>query len=448
VTEAAALAQSPLAERAAQVLRQNHDGVMTRAAPGLYPHQWSWDAAFNAVGWASVDLWTAAGELDALFAGQWRNGMVPHIVFSPVTDDYFPGPDVWDCAAVCPGAPPEIRTSGICQPPVHALAAAAVHLVGINRPAARTATRRWLRSLYPRLLAWHRYLVTERRDDRTGLMAIIHGWESGTDNSPRWDAPYARVVGAGLPGRPRRDLAHVTDAGQRPSDRDYGRYVTLIQEARARGYDARRVRPRGSFVVGDTLFTAIFAAAGRVLADLGDSLHGTETAETAELRDAAADARRAVLDQVDPATGLAGDVDLRTGQPLRTETIAGFAPLVAGDVPGPLRRQLIELLLGPRWAGHPALRWRLPPSTSPASDSFDPRNYWRGPVWPVISWLLSQSLAREGERSAAALIRSETISQLADLNFAEYYEPFTGEPLGSRDQSWTAAVALDWLAHP
>jgi hypothetical protein len=30
--------------------------------------------------------------------------------------------------------------------------------------------------------------------------------------------------------------------------------------------------------------------------------------------------------------------------------------------------------------------------------------------------------------------------------FAEYFEPFTGEPLGSLDQSWTAAVALDLLA--
>ena len=29
---------------------------------------------------------------------------------------------------------------------------------------------------------------------------------------------------------------------------------------------------------------------------------------------------------------------------------------------------------------------------------------------------------------------------------AENLEPYTGEPLGSMDQSWTAAVALDWLA--
>jgi glucosylglycerate hydrolase len=30
--------------------------------------------------------------------------------------------------------------------------------------------------------------------------------------------------------------------------------------------------------------------------------------------------------------------------------------------------------------------------------------------------------------------------------FAEYFDPFTGKPLGSPQQSWTAAVVLDWLS--
>jgi hypothetical protein len=37
--------------------------------------------------------------------------------------------------------------------------------------------------------------------------------------------------------------------------------------------------------------------------------------------------------------------------------------------------------------------------------------------------------------------------QLADGGFGEYFNPFTGRSLGSTDQSWTAAVALDWLAN-
>jgi hypothetical protein len=72
--------------------------LITRAAPALYPHQWSWDAAFNAIGLASVDLPRARIELDSLFAGQWRNGLLPHIVFDASADGYWPGPAQWGCA--------------------------------------------------------------------------------------------------------------------------------------------------------------------------------------------------------------------------------------------------------------------------------------------------------------------------------------------------------------
>jgi hypothetical protein len=64
----------------------------------------------------------------------------------------------------------------------------------------------------------------------------------------------------------------------------------------------------------------------------------------------------------------------------------------------------------------------------------------------VISWLLWRSLSRAGEKEWAADLRRASLEQLASGGFAEYFEPYTGEPLGSDDQSWTAAVALDWLA--
>ena len=47
-------------------------------------------------------------------------------------------------------------------------------------------------------------------------------------------------------------------------------------------------------------------------------------------------------------------------------------------------------------------------------------------------------------------MRIEGLRLVADGASGEYYEPFTGERLGSADQSWTAAVTLDWLStsHP
>src|SRR3984893_5406935 len=101
-----------LAARAAYILRDNSTGVITKASPSLYPHQWSWGAGFNAIGLAVVDLLRARRELDALFAGQWGNGMVPHIVFDPVATGYWPGPEQWLCARHSQQAPKLPATSG------------------------------------------------------------------------------------------------------------------------------------------------------------------------------------------------------------------------------------------------------------------------------------------------------------------------------------------------
>ena len=256
--------------------------------------------------------------------------------------------------------------------------------------------------------------------------------------------PYAGVeVGPGLPLYVRKDKAHVADAAQRPTDREYDRYLWLVEEAKRAAYDAGLLRQTGSFQVGDVLFTAIFACASDLLASLAARLRRSDDAT--ELKDYAAQARAAVFCHVDETSGLAADVDLRTGAWLTTETIAGFAPLIAGGMPLTLRRRLIALLTGPRWAGHPSFRYPLPPSASPCSAAYDPACYWRGPVWPVFTWLLTWALSRSGECGVASVLRSRSLDQLGDETFAEYYHPVTGEPLGSLNQSWTAAVALDWL---
>ena len=92
-------------------------------------------------------------------------------------------------------------------------------------------------------------------------------------------------------------------------------------------YDQQQLALTASFDVGDVFFTAIYAAASDHLADLAELIG---SAGAAEARAHAHNARVAVHRQVDPRTGLAGDVDLRTGERLATGTIGGFAPLIAG----------------------------------------------------------------------------------------------------------------------
>jgi len=117
-------------QAAIDALRLNDLGTMTTAAPNLYPHMWSWDAAFITIGLARVDIPRAITELQTLLAAQWSTGMIPHIVFSDNATDYFPGADRWGTASA-PARPAGLQTSGICQPPVHAQGLGKVVVVGL-----------------------------------------------------------------------------------------------------------------------------------------------------------------------------------------------------------------------------------------------------------------------------------------------------------------------------
>ncbi len=149
----------------------------------------------------------------------------------------------------------------------------------------------------------------------------------------------------------------------------------------------------------------------------------------------------------DAESGLCLDYDVRAGEQIRLRTFAGFAPLFAGTAEAGQRAAQMRLLDSGDFCGNARLRWRLLPSTSPAEPAFEPHNYWRGPVWPVINWLLWHSLSRLGYSGRAGELRRDSLAQIATAGeFAEYFDPFTGKPLGSPQQSWTAAVALDWSA--
>jgi glucosylglycerate hydrolase len=433
---------------AAGVLKRNGIKSWTKPAPSLYPHQWSWDSAFIALGLAHVDNRRARDELESLFASQWSTGKVPHIVFNPEAPpkSYFPDAERWNSSALSQDAPPGSHTSGLCQPPVHAIAVRRIWETSRGREQERVErARRFLSANYPRLLAWHRYLATARDPEGSGLVTIYHPWESGTDNSPRWDSALDRVEVGDLPPYARYDLQHVSDPSHRPTNEEYDRYLWLLELLKRERYDEAEIYDSHPFLVKDVLFSAILVAANEALLEIARVVDAPE--ENRALIEAWISRGRGGLeDQWDPDLGLCLDRDVLTGESPRVRTIAGFAPLVAGGLGEERLRETMETLDSPAFAGNPDLHRPLPPSTSPKEPAFHPRSYWRGPVWPVANWLLWWSLIRAGEPSRAAQIRRETLGQLAESGFAEYFEPFTGEPLGSNEQSWTAAIALDMLA--
>jgi hypothetical protein len=414
-----------LVSAAQALLRDNDRGGYTVPTSGLYPYQWNWDAAFCALGWITFDEPRAWRELARLIEGQWADGMVPHIVFHAPTDSYFPGPDVWR-------TPHQPATSGITQPAVLASAARLCWQRASDKALAEDSLAR----LYPNILAWHRWWIEARDPQRSGLVAMLHPWESGMDNSPAWDAPFARVSPTPTSAIRRKDLGHV-DAAMRPSEDFYKRVIALIDLYASLDWQPQRLWAQTPFKVADVGLNAILHRANRDLLALAQRF-GTR-AEQDEIA-ARLEVTAAAIDRLWNGTaGIFQSRDLISGERVEAATSAGFLPLWGAVADAAKARALGATL--ERWASRARY---LVPSTAPDDPRFEPKRYWRGPIWGIVNMMIAEGLAAAGENALARRVKADTAHLIGESGFCEYFDPLTGDGLGGGHFSWTAAVALYW----
>lgn len=413
---------------AVRILRENDRGGYTIPTDGLYPFQWNWDSAFCAMGIATYDLDRAWSELDYLYKGQWESGLVPHIIFHQSVDSYYPGPDVWGTTHTPP-------TSGISQPPLTATAVRRILRLAEASGQDHGAAMDRAAALYPKILALHDWWERERDPERTGIVAVLHPWETGADNSPVWDGP--------LKGTPatttvfqRRDVALV-DATMRPRQWEYERYIYLVELYRSLGWDGARLWQETPFKVADVAMNAILMRDERDLLVLAQSFGTAE--ERARLTERA-QRRKAGFEKLwDAQDGTYYSRDLVADAPIRVASYAGFLPLWGG-IDNPQRAQHLADRLT-QWL---SLCQYGAPTMSPEDPEFDQKRYWRGPVWAIINLMLSEGAADHGFTALADRLRDDTRALMLRSGFSEYYDPLTGEGLGGGVFSWTAAAGLAW----
>ena len=427
--------------RARVILDTNWAGSFTRPAPALYPHQWNWDSAFIAIGRSHYDTDRAAQELESLFEAQWANGMVPQIVFDPQSlGHYFPEPDFWQTER-SPHAPRVKLTSGITMPPVHAIAAEAIYRnAGRRRPALE-----FLERIYPKLLALHAYLYRDRDPAEEGLVYIRHPWESGIDNSPTWDGPLRRIAvdRASLPAYQRKDLDHGVDPAMRPSDADYDRYVFLVDLFRREDYDEARIRAVCPFLVQDPLFNAVLCRADESLARIAEAIG----ADPVQPREWARQTSLAIQTKLWHREHRIFDAyDLDAGEPIEVDTAAGFLPLYAGAATKEQAACLYERINSASFCALHQGNCFTVPNYDTRGEQFDRSNYWRGPVWININWMLAQGLRRYGYTLKADSLQKDLLQLPIRFGFHEYFDSFDGTGYGSDNFSWTAALFID-LVH-
>ncbi len=349
--------------------------------PEVYPHQWLWDSCFHAIAWSAVgDGRRGVRELASCLGGQLDSGFVPHMRYLGPSANRGPLTD----------------RSSFTQPPIYAHAARVLASAGPD-PGPE------LVSSVVSALEW----LWRHRRTPEGLLYVVHPWETGTDDSPRWDDWVQ------LPG--------YDHAAYSAFDRD-------LVGATYFDHTGAAVWSR-SFACAPASFNALCAHAALECAVLtGDDRWRERGEELAGLADELL---------WDEGEGLWVDLPLiGGGSGCRVPTLDGALGALVTDDPAKAERVLAQLVDPERFGTTYGLAYV--PRGHP---TYEPGSYWRGAAWPQLNYLAALAARRWGDEATRARIRDLSYAGVVTSGFAEYWNCETGAGLGAIPQGWAAVVA-------
>lgn len=379
-----------LEESARSVMNMQWNDVYHFTAPNstVYPWQWLWDSGFHSLIWESLEDPRSVIELETLLSTQLNSGAIPHMT-------YWGDPDAaveeWGIAG----------HSTITQPPLYGFALAT--LIRNNHPIPLDMTRA--------VLSAFAYLFRTRMTP-TGLLASVHPWETGCDDSLRWEAweptPYVK------------------------------------DEWNARKHElVKALRLTNDFAVSSPKFSVCSIGFNALVA--WNAMHAALTLHDAHL--------------LTQANALAARIDLQYDEKLRTwidcsphgepgsniRTIDSLLPvLICGN--DDRIDSVFHDVLDPSGYGTPF----GPAGAHLGEEHFDPDQYWRGPAWPQLTFLLICAAIEHGREEQAIQLTELLCRGALHSHFAEYWNPITGAGHGATPQSWTALaqVAFRMISTP
>ncbi|MGH9086208.1 MAG: MGH1-like glycoside hydrolase domain-containing protein [Acidimicrobiales bacterium] len=343
--------------------------------PSTYPWQWLWDSCFHAVVWTRLGDDRGWRELAGALRAQGPDGFVPHIRY----DGEVPRShgELWGSAGA----------SSITQPPMYGHAVAVLGRTGAPLPD----------EVVERAELGLRFLLERRHRSPAGLVELCHPWESGCDDSPRWDS----VVRGGWD--PQRWYAAKGDL------------VGPIERSVTGG-----PLHNPGFAIGGVGFSALVAWNALELATVTDDRG---------LRDAAGSLAAAVDARWDESLGTWVDDGPTAGGSGRVRTLDALLPLLVCPRAEAFATlddaDAFQATCGPR-------------GVDAREPVYEPTRYWRGPAWPQLTYLLWLAATSGRAEGLPASLSRSMLAGATRSGFSEYWEPSSGAPLGAAPQSWTA----------
>ncbi len=382
--------------------------------PDTYPWLWLWDSCFHSLIWAELgEPEKALLELENALGTQNEEGFVSHM--SSVDNPQYEGTDWWEWWH---GRP---HGSCLSQPPMYGHVLAELHKKGVEVP----------KHLIEKAQLGLEFFVKHRKREG-GLIYLVHPWESGMDDSPRW-GDYLE--------------------GEFDKERWWQRKIDLVDSIQFSKKDSAIFNPE--FPVLSVGFNALVAFNIFELESLTGKTQLTEKAEeiVEALENCFDEELQSWSDPKSP-TQVEKDADIEKGintkkgndaekgvkikkgtisEKTSSRTTRTIDPLLVGLV-SPKHHDLIAQLITDK----SAFGGDYGPSfVHRAEPSFSTDTYWRGSVWPQLTYLFYKMF--EGVETSKAmskgLVRGATSS-----NFAEHWSVDDGKELGAQPQSWTGLV--------
>ncbi len=396
-----------------------------------YPHVFLWDSAFHTIVYAHFGYPdAAANELTAVLEGQNKDtGFIPNMKFGPgrrldperVT---FKNPE---------------DSSDYSQPPLLAHSALAT-LKGYEVDDRYDQGVEFVEQTYEGLDAFYEYFNAYRKDEKTGLVGVIHPHETGRDSDPTFD--FAKIR---LP-QPRQGAPIVRGVVDKlNTGADYISALGINMKHRLSGWDISKAKD--IFWAEDVMFNSIYAQNLKYMSSLAAIVGDKRRAQEYSQRHM--DAESAIMSHMWDGAERAF-YGISKGKSLRTLSVSNLFPIILDTIDEDKVESILALLDDPKKFNAP-----YPiPSVSQDNVSYDPQategRLWRGPVWMNTNWYIAMGLLNQRDRfrtgnpdlasrlNARALTIARKSAELVDREgYREYYSPRNGRGMRVKNFGWS-----------
>ena len=392
---------------------------------------------FRAVGLAHVDWAAAANEIRSLFLGQWKNGMLPNLIFGKKNEvDNHLIKDFWETSS-CKNSPDEMFTSGVTQLPVYGIVLLKMYELKEDKEEAIL----FLRELYPKIYAFHHFLYTFRDNKEEGLVSIIHPCESGTEDSPMWDSVLDKMTIT-------EDNKEKELIGEESRSFDYLRYMDLISQYQEQGFDDKKISENCPIRVQDPFFNAILSWSNEAMIEIGRIIQEdvTDFVLWNELT------VFSMNDKLwDEEQGIYNAYDLVNKVFIPGNTLSGMLPIIA-DVPNiDQAENILRNVKDDFFSGTKENPMFLCPTYDITAENIHFNKKQRGAISISQNWLLYQGLKRFEMNAIAQKVMNDSLELTNEYGFCDFFNPVkkglakSNSDINSYNDVTCAALCLDFL---